>query len=308
MKTTSKHPLISKWLELLKERKYKTLSQQIYQFILSIVYKMISHNGTKIMSEKWDYLIILDACRYDVFEMVNDIPGRLEKRVSLGSSTLEWAKKNFTDYYEDVIYVSANPYISHVEFDGFRGSDHFFKVINVWDFGWSKELNTVPPWEVYKAAIKARIKYLDKRLIIHFMQPHAPWIGKIKLSGREIRLSYNNAVQWVRKGGIWEKVMDELNISLRFVRRAYVENLKCVLKYVKKLVNQLDGTIVITADHGECLGEHFLIEHPEGIYVRELVEVPWLVIDKPRRETAEEVRMLRRIRKLKEKLRTKINA
>lgn len=45
----------------------------------------------KVMREEWDYLIILDACRYDYFAAIweNYFDGELEKRVSLGSGTLE---------------------------------------------------------------------------------------------------------------------------------------------------------------------------------------------------------------------------
>lgn len=45
------------------------------------------------LDRSWDYLIILDACRFDVFEEVYDdfLEGRLRKVESVGSSTPEWA-------------------------------------------------------------------------------------------------------------------------------------------------------------------------------------------------------------------------
>jgi len=59
-----------------------------------------------IMEEEWDYLIILDACRYDYFSAFwkNYFDGELEKRVSLGSCMLEWCLKSFKGYYP-VIYI-----------------------------------------------------------------------------------------------------------------------------------------------------------------------------------------------------------
>ena len=280
-----------KLLDLFKKNNLKMLVQYLYQYLLSKFFLLVSHDGVSVMEEPWDYLIVLTSCRYDFFKMLNKIPGRLEKRISKGSCTIEWIIKNFTGYYDDVVYVSANPYISHVAFRGFRGSDHFYKVINVWDHGWDKELNTVPPHAVTQAALQAKERYPDKRLIVHYIQPHAPWIGKIRISGKELGISYDSPIDWYNRNmkiglglwGIWEIVIDK-GIGLNLIKKAYVENLKLVLSEVEKLVKELDGRIIVTSDHGECLGEHFLVEHPEGIYVKELVEVPWLIIEKPKRE------------------------
>jgi len=67
-----------------------------------------------IMDEEWDYLIVLDACRYDYFSKLvgTYLQGKLEKVYSPASCTLEWCKKSFKEYYNDVVYVSANPYIN----------------------------------------------------------------------------------------------------------------------------------------------------------------------------------------------------
>jgi hypothetical protein len=51
-----------------------------------------------IMQEYWDYLIILDACRYDYFGKFckQYFSGRLEKRWSLGSSIIKWKDIDLT--------------------------------------------------------------------------------------------------------------------------------------------------------------------------------------------------------------------
>ena len=69
-------------------------------------------------------------------------------------------------------------------------------------------------------------------------------------------------------------------LGVEKLRRAYEENLKLVLSYVNELVSYLrrEGLVVITADHGELLGERGLFGHPERVRVPELVEVPWLEI------------------------------
>jgi len=135
----------------------------------------------RIMDEEWDYLIILDACRYDYFESLREkyFDGELEKRISLGSNTFEWCVETFKGYYPDVIYVSGNPYInSKVEIRGFNASRHFYKVFDVWDFGWDYELGTVPPENINKTTLNLIRKYPQKRFIIHYLQPHAPYISK----------------------------------------------------------------------------------------------------------------------------------
>ena len=45
-----------------------------------------------MMEEDWDFLIVLDACRFDYFsEFYGDFfDGKLEKKISAGCSTVEW--------------------------------------------------------------------------------------------------------------------------------------------------------------------------------------------------------------------------
>jgi hypothetical protein len=67
-----------------------------------------------IMDKQWDYLIVLDTCRYDYFLKLFDgfLQGKLEKVYSPASCTVEWCIKSYTKNYKDVVYVSANPYIN----------------------------------------------------------------------------------------------------------------------------------------------------------------------------------------------------
>lgn len=298
-------------IKLIKEKKIKKILKLMYLGFLFIIYRLLPHKGVKVVEEDWDYLIILDACRYDSFKKLNTIPGKLEKKISLGSSTLEWLKKNFDEYYDDIVYISANPYISDIEIKGFRltdrflsfrGTDHFFKVEKVWEYGWDEKLNTVPPEVVTEAALQAKERYPDKRLIIHYLQPHAPWIGKTRISIDE-KARNNTWSKFIEQGKIWA-LIEEGIINIELAKKAYEDNLKLVLEEVKKLIEKLDGKIVITSDHGECFGEKFIFEHPAGIYIKELVEVPWLVIEKPRKfETSEKIKIKKVVNKLKFNLR-----
>ena len=141
----------------------------------------------RVMEEEWDYLIILDACRYDYFSGMwrNYFNGELEKVISLGSCTPEWCLRSFQSYYPDVIYVSGNPYInSKVEIEGFNARRHFYKVVDVWEFGWNEELGTVPPEKVNEVVLSLIRRFPGKRFIVHYLQPHAPYIStKFQING-----------------------------------------------------------------------------------------------------------------------------
>jgi hypothetical protein len=69
----------------------------------------------------------------------------------------------------------------------------------------------------------------------------------------------------------------------------YEENLRLVLPYVKQLLEAFSGKTVITADHGEMLGNPTTrvpirlgkkrYNHPGKTYVPELRVVPWHTVD-----------------------------
>jgi hypothetical protein len=238
----------------------------------------------KIIDEDWDNLIILDACRYDTFKKLNKIPGILHKRKSLGSNTVEWIKKNFTGLYPNIVYFSANPFVSKVMLKRLIGKQPFYDVVDVWDFGWDDLLKTVPPKEVNKAVLENKEKYQDKRMIIHYIQPHHPFLSDPELifGGWEKGRYQVKKEEKKIEPNIWD-LIERGMVSVKRAEKAYEENLKIVLKEVEELIGKLDGKTVITSDHGNCFGEWFLGQrlygHPSGIYVKQLVEIPWLQVN-----------------------------
>lgn len=134
-----------------------------------------------IMEEEWDYLILLDACRYDYFEKIYPkffAGGQLSCRKSVGGCTKEWRDRSFPGRYEEVVYVSSNPYInSRKAVEGFWGKEHFHQVIDVWQSGWKSDSGTVPPQIVTEEALRAIQIWPAKRVLIHYLQPHAPYLG-----------------------------------------------------------------------------------------------------------------------------------
>lgn len=130
-----------------------------------------------VTKEKWDFLIVLDACRYDYFEELHDayVQGDLKKLKSPGSCTNEWRDVNFPDLYDDIVYISGNPHFCEkTPVYDYTAGEHFHKVYDVWRHSWSR--GTVLPEDINKATLQALAKHPDKRFIIHYMQPHAPYL------------------------------------------------------------------------------------------------------------------------------------
>ena len=132
-----------------------------------------------IINEQWDYLIVLDACRYDYFDRLyrDYFDGDLTKKISIGSCTNQWRDKSFPDCYDDIVYISANPQISaNLPVYGYLAGDHFHKVHEIWKTGWDADSGTVLPETLTNAAIDIISNTTGKRFIIHYLQPHAPYL------------------------------------------------------------------------------------------------------------------------------------
>jgi hypothetical protein len=135
-------------------------------------------DGIDVFTEDWDTLIILDACRYDSFADLNTLPGTLSKRESRGSTTDEFMDGNVKDReFLDTVYITATPALQND-----KGSATFHSTIPLWRDHWDQEINTVHPEPVTEAALDAAKEYPNKRLVVHYLQPHYPFIGP---TGRE---------------------------------------------------------------------------------------------------------------------------
>ena len=235
-----------------------------------------NEKGIDIFEQDWDNLLILDACRYDMFEEHNNIEGRLISKISRGASTIEFLKGNFRDRkLHDTIYLTANPQLAwhEDEIDA-----EFFKMIDLWENNesWDDEYNTVTPEALSRKAEEIAEEYPDKRLIVHYMQPHYPFLPYKSEQTLDIAL----------EDLFWNKIAEgELEISKEKIWSMYNDNLKRALDAVKPLIENTEGKTVITADHGNFVGEKSspipVTEwgHPIGIYDDILVKVPWLEIE-----------------------------
>jgi hypothetical protein len=253
-------------------------------------------NGVDILDEDWDNLVLLDACRCDVFESVNPIDGVFECRNSKGSATGEFLQENFAGRSaHDTILVSSNAMVG-------ANADalDLFKIVGLWGKAREetdhRETNVDPasmadPERVLEKAIELHERYPNKRLIVHFLPPHTPFLRKDGESLSDD--SEYRTFAAVREGRVRRSEIEAV----------YRENVEYVLNYVTTLLDRINGKTVVTADHGELLGEgiptylrllhprwpfaerhKFEYAHYNGIRVPELIKIPWLEVGGERRE------------------------
>lgn len=249
-------------------------------------------DGVRVIEEEWNNLLILDACRYDAFAEHHPFErGRLEKRRSLGSDSWGFLQRNFAgERLHDTVYVSANPFTRTIP-DG-----TFHAVHNLLGERWDDAAETVRPGDVVDATLALSEGYEDKRLIVHFMQPHYPFLGptgEAVDSGGIVELDADQNPRWEpAHRSVWTKLRTNApGIDVETVREAYRENLALACEHARTLLEELDGRTVVTSDHGNLFGERTGpipargYGHPRDLFVDELVEVPWYVVDGERRPT-----------------------
>lgn len=239
-------------------------------------------DAIEVMSADWDNLIVLDACRSDLFEEVvgTERFDSYRRVTSLGSATAEWTERNFAEgSFGDTVYLASNPHTSK------HAGDSFHDIIEVWKESFDDELHTVLPEPITEAALDTQNNNPNKRLVVHYMQPHRPFVEADELQFEG----------WHPKWHYEEKNVDGIRhpfhaleagvADYETVWNAYKDNLEYVIDDALSLAEQLDGKTVITSDHGNMMGERAfpipikMYAHPRGIRESELVEVPWAVVE-----------------------------
>lgn len=244
-----------------------------------------------VLEADWDLLIVLDACRADLFEAVvggddcdcDDGFRAGETRVSPASSSPEWLEAVFGTAPPEALrglgYVTGNPYT-----DAHLSRSAFGLLDEVWRYAWDDDLGTIPPRPITDRAIAAgRERDLD-RLVVHYMQPHFP---SVVGSGEKDTGEGLAAEEWGdRPISIWEELRFGRPVESAWA--AYRANLERVLADVEVLLSNVDAErAVLTADHGNAFGERHIYGHPSGVDLPCLREVPWSVTTATDRTTRE---------------------
>jgi hypothetical protein len=257
--------------------------------------------GASIYEAEWDLLVVLDACRVDALRAVADefqFITEIEAKKSLGSDSKEWLVNNFRMRYADEVQetgmVTANPWCHTVFSDEYdpllwnstRGAviekmrqlrylvdrdlisqDEFAEYHCLFPDAMTEygKSSSIPASVVTDRAIEMGRRIDHQRSIVHYLQPHKPYIHDV-VSGRDIGDLEADPFGALREGEDPSRVWD-----------SYLANLRYVLSEVDKLLTNFDAeTAVITADHGEMFGRWGLYGHNPGIVASEMRTVPWV--------------------------------
>ena len=251
---------ISTILKNLKEGRKEPFISSLHQKY----YSLKGHEYTPIWEKDWDTLLIIDACTAELAEEeFKEDRYDFSTTTAPGSSSREWAEHfSEAEDLEDVVYISANPHISNQKIEDFAGKNPFFMIYDVWKTGWDEEKGTVRPEKVNQKFQEVKEMYPDKKFILHYMQPHHPFIGEKQLDDTSFVFP-GQAEDIDREDMVWER-LKKGEIDEQEFRDAYRSNLIYVKQKIEKLP-ELEGKTIITADHGNIFGKRGMYAHPPGV-------------------------------------------
>jgi hypothetical protein len=223
----------------------------------------LSPSQQSVLEDSWDVLVVLDACRYDSLRERNPFDAPCQRRRTQAPNTAPWFLRNFVEVpveaTSDVVYVTANPKTSETLDTDSRF--HLFE--RVFEHHWDTQADSVLPEELTDIALKRASEYPEKRLVVHYLQPHGPFVGAERPN------LHLHGYEELRRG----------EVSLEEVLAAYHTCLSKLLTEVERLVDGVSGDVVVTADHGESFGEAGVYAHPPWAYSDVLIGVPWIEVE-----------------------------
>lgn len=245
-------------------------------------------DGENFYNRDWDVILVLDSCRYDLMESVLEnnnfeYAKKLDYIYSTGGYSRAWMEKTFTSEYEKEMsktaYVTGNAFSRKV----YPNDDHPFAVMDeVWRYGWNNDIGTVPPRYLTDRAIKHwrnREENDIEQMIVHYMQPHIPFIGAPNLHPG-FTMDDERADRKDQLKGLWIAYRDgELDLTFENLMDEYRTNLVYVMNELRVLLNNLDAdNVYISSDHGNALGEYGLWGHRDWP-IEAVKKVPWLKVE-----------------------------
>jgi len=285
------------WLVEMRERFRENPARAplyvVYTWYLALWFGITSRwpVGTNVYDREWDVLVILDACRVDTLREVADEYDYIEEvddMWSIGSHSAEWISQTFTGDYRSEVertrYITANAHASRVLEQGMfppmnnttpvdianwdiLDDTELSSIDMVWESHHDETARVVLPEVVTDYGIAANRESDENRLILHYMQPHLPYIGQ---SQQEERAPTELEIEGYQK-------LEQGDADQEEVYELYKDTLRLVLDEVAVLLENIDAErVAITADHGEAFGEMRAYGHPEGFPHPIVKKVPWL--------------------------------
>lgn len=255
--------------------------------------------GANVFDRDWDILILLDTCRVDALKEVKDEYDFLDDIGSIrsvGGGSAEWIARTFDKEHLDEIrntaYLSANGHVKQVldEKRQYDSDKHLtykslqsIPSVDIDDLGkveylftyerWGEEgprghtEGMTPPRYVTDRAIQVGREDKYKRLILHYFQPHSPWVANALETGRDLKKHEDDWWGYLTETGDVETVW-----------QTYLDDLRYVLDDVEILLENIGAEkVIISADHGEAFGEYGVLGHKIGSLHPKIRRVPWAV-------------------------------
>lgn len=239
----------------------------------------------RVLEKKRFLVVVLDACRPDSFKrwIAENKPSLLKNVINVkseGMRTPPWFIRTFSGHHFNATYVSANPYVNSAGMtpSGKVAVRSFTRIVDAWK-EWDDKENTCMPHTVNKAV---SFHFHEPRIIVHYLQPHQPYVGEKRIPER---MYYKSSWNGYPKDPANPKILqvrDSRKLDEKekiVVRQAYESNVDIVCSHAFRLINKRQkGAVVITSDHSEMMGEDGTwfhnISHPK------LPIVPWLEMEK----------------------------
>ena len=239
---------------LRNEGVYGTIDQISKYIGINYYHRLV--DGVDIMRHDWDVLIIFDAARADLLARFGRFDAEIERVRSPATHSWRYMQRQYSGRrLHDTVMVSANPYANELADDIFHA---VYQVIPD-----HEEVARIEPHTVTEQALAANQEHPNKRLIIHYMQPHTPYL---QFKHRAPDEPFTRA----RQTGDLDQLYSE-----------YVENYRYAENEALDVIQELEGKVIITADHGEALGERWLgiPMFGHGHWMPEVYEVPLVTVE-----------------------------
>ena len=245
------------------------------------------------VAEEEAWVIILDCARADYFEQLYEdyFDGSYDRVWNHDCKyTPQWFEEMFSYLVDGFLFNGGTPIHRIFENHDWDGSDYFDQVPSATQYPVYEGEKWITPdpagvVETVKrhlpdgSQVSERLRdlgYIDKpgpefhdeitfnMNVVRFVKPHQPY----------------RSLPTLRRNDIVSKFPDTFTHA--DWERAYLDNLEWGLEHAAELVDVLkerDARIVVTSDHGECLGicgDYF--HGPDNEPHDHLVNVPWLVV------------------------------
>lgn len=213
-----------------------------------------------------------------IFELTQKIPTFLRPKLYslkrmieniIGKKDVPLLMRKIRKKFKTIV-ITANPFYASIK-------KWFDEVLFPFVPKYAKTISFVDPEPLTKKAIEILEKYENLFLIVHYVQPHFPYVSPYS----KIKFFEKSELLKALKNGEIEKIIEAYDANIKWVDK------EC-FPLIKKLMKET-AIIIFTSDHGELLGEYNKVTHPDikdeqfkswDFFCEELMHVPLIIHNK----------------------------